>query len=349
VPLTPLKVALVGCGRMGAFTRPELRESLPPGWLPLNHAEAIIATPGLRLDSVCDSAPENLERACSTFKVRGYADFARQIGERLPDIVSIATRTTGRGEIIGEAIRHGVRGLHCEKPLANNMRQCRAILSAIAARDIKFTYGTTRRFMDIYRLGRSLVQQGEIGALTQIEVQFGRTLLLWNHPHSIDLLLFFSGRRNVRRVQARITLPTPAEGDLVIEDDPFVEDATIEFDDGVIGRLSPVAGLHVVLAGTRGTLQIGEDGRWLEICTKQGSARRLPANPTMSGTMRAFCELEQAIRTKGETPMDPRDVEAATAILLAIARSGLNGGTPLHPNELDQDFTVRGRFGANYA
>ena len=39
---------------------------------------------------------------------------------------------------------------------------------------------------------RDIVVSGEIGDMVEICIEHGRTMLLWNHPHSVDLLIFFA-------------------------------------------------------------------------------------------------------------------------------------------------------------
>ena len=348
-PKRPLRVALVGCGRIGSFTRPELRRSLSPGWLPLNHAEAIGSTPGLQLDSICDINAEHLERARLTLNVPAYSDYYRQIAETKPDIVSIATRTNIRSKIIDWSLTHGVRGIHCEKPISNNMGDCKKIISAIAERDTKLTYGTTRRFMDIFRLAHAMVRSGEIGKLVDVEVQLGRTLLLWNHPHSVDLFLYFAGDVNVSRVQGRCTFREAPQNDLFIDDDPIVEEASVEFDTGVTGHLSSKSGINVILTGTSGVLRVGDDGRWLEIKKGNAFAKRVETNVSMSGTVRAFSELGTAVRHGNAISIQPHEIEVGMAILLSIAKSALRDGDPVSPNMIEDNFSITGRFGDNYA
>src|SRR5262245_32320722 len=113
----PLRAAVIGCGRIGSRTLPELASLLPPGWLPLSHADATRCVPGLRLDALCDTNPENLKRAQQDHGVaRGYSDLQALLNEIEPEILSIATRTAGRCDIIEQASRSGVRGIHLEKP-----------------------------------------------------------------------------------------------------------------------------------------------------------------------------------------------------------------------------------------
>jgi hypothetical protein len=164
----------------------------------------------------------------------------------------------------------------------------------------------------------------------------------------VDLLLFFSGQYGIHQVQGQITLPAARQSDLVIEDDPIVEEATITFDNGLTGRLSRAGGLHVVLTGTLGTLRIEDDGRSLKLCKHGGQEKHIEVQPVMSGTVRAFHELENAVRVGGHCSIGPQDIEVGMAILLSIAKSGIRECRPLNLNSLEDEFTVRGRFGTNY-
>ena len=49
-PADKLRVALVGCGKMGAQPSSRIEAVLPPGWLPLSHAESITSLPDLASD-----------------------------------------------------------------------------------------------------------------------------------------------------------------------------------------------------------------------------------------------------------------------------------------------------------
>jgi scyllo-inositol 2-dehydrogenase (NAD+) len=88
---------LIGCGRMGCFTSEKLRQNLPDGWLPLNHADAIRSVNGLSLDSICDVNESMLSEAGERLQVsKRYTSYQDLITEAKPDMISIATRTKSR-------------------------------------------------------------------------------------------------------------------------------------------------------------------------------------------------------------------------------------------------------------
>jgi predicted dehydrogenase len=342
MPPERLRTAIVGCGRIGTRTRPELAAVLPPGWLPLSHADAIRSVPGLDLAALCDTSPENLKRAAEAFGIRRtYADARALLKELRPEILSIATRTPGRCDLIVDACRNGVKGMHVEKPISTNLQDCERALQAAADGRVALSYGTTRRYMEIYIQARDLLRNGEIGDLLEVQIQMGRTTLLWNHPHSIDLMLFFSGARDVEAVEARCAIRDGAADSNQVDDDPVVESASVRFSNGVLGVIGTVEGSDVVLAGTRGTLRVVGDGARIDLPT-----RKIDALPGTSGTARAFMSLESCIRDGAAPPISPGDILLGQKILLGIALSGLRGGTRTPLSELNPGFTVTGRSGS---
>ncbi|HLY08069.1 MAG TPA: Gfo/Idh/MocA family oxidoreductase [Planctomycetota bacterium] len=353
----PLRTAVVGCGRIGTWSRPEHAKALPPGWIPLSHADAIRSVPGLSLVALCDSNADNLGRALEAYPgTRPFSDYRALIDDVRPDILSIATRTAGRCDIIEYAARHGVRGIHLEKPISTNLADCTRALSAASAAGVQLSYGTTRRFMDIYAKARDLLASGEIGTLVEVQVQMGRNSLLWSHPHSVDLLIFYSGTSDVDVVHASSPVHPASWAPGLIDDDPVVEHALVRFKNGITGSISSAGGYNVLLCGTEGNLCIGGNGGWIDLRKKSApedlyflDSRRVHVDPTASGTARAFHRLESAVRTGGPPPMPPEEIAANQRILIAMAASALDGGRPIAPAEVDPRFTVTGRFGDKYA
>ena len=352
-----LRVALVGCGRIGALTPPHVRAACPPGWLPLNHAEAITTTPGLELVAVCDTDATRAEATAKEFGAsQWFTDYRKLIEEVRPDLLSIATRTAGRCDIIEFAAAHGVRGIHAEKPIGRSRAECQRALRAVAAHGVKLSYGTTRRYMDSYREAKRLFGEGSFGALQQTTLEFGHSALLWTHPHSIDLAVFFSGAREVEFVQATCAIPPEAIAGHVVDADPKVDNAFIQFTNGVRATLTCAGGLHTHLAGEHGILTVGADGSWLESNRKATPDAAYPLTherwqplATSSGTQRAFSELASTVRTDGALGITTDEIALGCDIIFAIVWSSLQGGRRVKLAEVPADLTISGRSGALFA
>lgn len=352
-----LRVALVGCGRIGAHTPPHVRASCPPGWLPLNHAEAITTAPGLDLVAVCDTDAARAEATAKEFgAAHWFTDYRKLIEEVRPELLSIATRTAGRCDIVEFAAAHGVRGIHAEKPLGRSREECGRALRSVAERGVKLSYGTTRRYMDAYREAKRLFAEGSFGALQQITLDFGHSALLWTHPHSVDLAVFFSGAREVEFVQATCAIPPEAVQGRVVDADPKIENAFIQFANGVRATLTCAGGLHAHLAGEHGKLTVGADGSWLETNRKATpdaayplDRERLQPPASISGTQRAFAELAAAVRGQGTLGITPEEIALGCDLLFAIVWSSLQVGRRVSLAEVPADLTVTGRSGALFA
>ena len=334
-----------------------MRAACPPGWLPLNHAEAILATPGLQLVAVCDTEAARAEATAKELGVsRWFTDYRKLIEEIQPALLSVATRTEGRCDIIEFAATHGVKGIHAEKPLGRSRAECQRALRSVKEHGVQLSYGTTRRYMDAYREALRRFAAGSYGTLQQITLDFGRSALLWTHPHSVDLAVFFSGAREVEFVQATCAIPPEAVQGQVVDADPKVENAFIQFANGVRATLTCAGGLHAHLAGEHGTLTVGADGSWLETNRKATAdaayplahERWLPA-AAMSGTQRAFADLAAAVRSGDPLGITPEEISLGCDLLFAIVWSSLRGGQRVSLAEIPADLTVTGRAGALFA
>lgn len=354
----PVSSALIGCGRIGAQTSDELRARLPNGWLPLSHAEAMQSVPQVDLRALCDKNPANLESTGKKFGIDAlFTDHKEMLESVKPALVSIATRTPDRPQLILDSIEGGVSAMHIEKPIARCLRDCNDLLLRLREKRIHVTYGTSRRYMRIYRQVKEIVQSGEIGDLQEIAIDHGASMLLWAHPHSVDLLLYFAGTVEVKHVSAQCQIPEDAvQGDLV-DTDPIVENAYIKFADGVKGLITSMGGMNTRIAGTKGVVEIVGDGSYIVLHRQQHTNTHLflkeskqNAETDLSGTQQAFTELAQAHLGKRPVPgIRYEEIAAGLNLLLAITLSALRGGVKVMPSEVEQDFTVTGRSGDLYA
>lgn len=349
-----LRVAIIGCGRMGAFTPPEVRAALPPGWWPLNHADAAKSIPGLRLVAFCDSDLGRAESAATRHGGVPYQDHHAMLEEQRPDIVTIATRTEGREAIILAAVEAGVRAIHSEKPFCRNLREGGSAEAAIAERAVAFSYGATRRYMPAYRTARDIVRSGRLGALQQIQVHLGAGAIQWTHPHSVDLALFFSGDVAPYAVQASFRGEIVCADD-VVDSDPVLEMGLMRFA-SCSALITTAPGSDVVLACEQGTISILGDGERIEIRRMSrerrgylGEPETEIVRPEFSGLQVALIELRDALR-EGKLPSGNAKLALlGQRALFALVLSAIRGGAQLSPAEVPSDFTVTGRSGNLYA
>lgn len=344
-PSARLKSAIIGCGRIGVADSARLAHIAHSSMLPVSHAECMIAA-GLEVKGFCDAAIQKARDACSAYRVGlPYDDAAIMLKELQPDIVSLATRTDGRSDLVRLLAQQGVRGIYAEKPFSRSLAECDAALDAITASGARLVLGTTRRYTRLYRRAREVAD--ELGSLREVRIELAPgSPLMWTVPHSIDLLIALSRCASVDQVQA-ICHVTHREGHLV-DCDPVVETAAIRFNNGVTGTLQTGAEFKVILICEHGEVLALEKRPLLRI-TRAGKTIEELIDDTMSGGTRAFVELGDAIARDAAMPISHKEVWLNQALLSAIAWSGMMGGGVVRLDEVPASLTITGRTGNLYA
>jgi len=352
---TPLRAAIVGCGRIGANTAERLRETLPSVWFPYSHLDALREVAGVELVAVCDQNEAAGRIAADTYGAsRCYGDGLRMIDEVRPDILLIATRTEGRARLIEHAAEKGVGGVHFEKPLAHSVMECRYALVAAEAAGMKLSYGAVRRCMDVPRRVKEGIDAEELGVLRQIVIECGRVELLWSHPHHFDLITFFAGLGEVEAIQARMSYELAAWKGKVLDADPLVEGLAIQFGGGVCATILATGAGVVRVICEKGEYVIGGNTSWLVIHERGSGMEWRQPRPvsvpfTMSGRQRALMELAAAVRGEATTCYTAADILRSNQLGLASAWSAVNEGRVVGIAEVPDDFVVTGRKGDLFA
>lgn len=354
-----MEAAVIGCGRMGAFTSDAVRRFAPPCWLPLAHAEAIKGASGLELTALCDPDGEQLARAARCYGVtRTYSDHRALLAEKTPDLVGIATRTWGRADIIEDCYAAGVRAFHIEKPICNSVAELDRLTAVFAHDDVFVTLGAVRRHFAIYREAIARATSGRFGEMVDARVDLGEGALFWTHPHSVDLILLAAGPREVARVQAQLGV-VDRRPDAIVND-PIVLGATIWFDDGFAGHIGRAPGADFHLACQSGRFAVLNDGHtlWQAEIVGDDPYPRLAEVPFTEdgqpqGARGPILQLAACLRGDPAARWDnaqlKRDILRGQRVLFAMVQSHLAGGCPIGLDAVDPDLVVEGRTGTFHA
>lgn len=354
--------AVIGCGRMGAFTSDSVRRFAPPFWFPLSHVEAIKSHPRLDLRALADLDATMLERAAAAHNVAAvYTDSSELLDAVRPRLVGIATRTTGRAGLISQAVASGTRALHIEKPLCNSVRELATLHAILDRADIFVTYGAIRRFLSVYRQARDLADSGIYGALREIRVNLGAAPLFWTHPHSIDLILFAAGGRHVSGVQAHFADVVYAASRTDIESDPRIVAATIYFDGGVAGHITQALGADFVLSCADAEITVRADGNAIDIYAARngeayptlapldGTAAQFGAGGTLAPVSQLVACLDGSTAAIDDNSIVKGDILKGQQIAFAMLQSHLEGSRIVNPEAIDGSIFIHARTGGRPA
>ena len=112
-----MKVAVIGCGRIGA-----LLEDDPLRYHPCTHLGAWMATSDVEVVGACDLKEDRLLYCRERFGVKKlYTDYRQMLAVERPDIVSIASDTETHAEILAACVEAGVKGVFLEKPVEHGV------------------------------------------------------------------------------------------------------------------------------------------------------------------------------------------------------------------------------------
>ena len=351
-----LKAAVIGLGRMGAEPSSRFEGKIPNGWLPVSHVEAIKSINNLELISISDVNKERLEKMSRLYNITNlFTDYKEIIDADEIDFLSIATRTEGRCDIIRYAAQKGVKIIYLEKPISRGISECKSTLQIAKENGVFLGYGVNRRYHHAYRKAKEIIKSGELGELIEINVEAGRANLFWSHPHSADLILFFSESTDIDFIQGTCSFQNDykPKNDLFIDDDPIIENTFIAFKNGIKGTINLTGGLNVRLACSKGILTIYGDGSYIEL--KKGNIyytlHEVIKNEEImeSATVFAFRNLIDSYLYNTPPLIEYKEIETGMYILIGTLYSSLSKGRRVEISEIPENLTVTGRSGNLFA
>lgn len=249
------RVALIGCGGIARM-----------------HASSVDDMDEAALVAISDIRPEAMTQFGTAYGITEtarYADYREMLSATKPDIVIVATRADSHAEISIAAMRAGAHVL-CEKPIAVDLAEADAMISASEQTGRKLATNTQRHTDPVYLFAKQLIRDGFIGSLRTIRSEcktYPAAIGMMNiGAHLFDASSLFGGP--ARWVSSSLTM---ADGRSVQRQDVTTGDrdvglaigevgtVAIGYDNTVVGISEYWEGIATYgfeLAGTDGALQI---------------------------------------------------------------------------------------------
>lgn len=308
----PIKIVLVGCGQMGQ-----------------HQAKILAGISEFQLTAVADINPANAQAAAAIAAAKPYSDFHEMLVEQRPDAVAICTPNDSHAAYTLTAAQFpGVRGIYCEKPMATNLADARAMVAACRERKIPLVINHQRRIGADLTEARRLIQEGILGPIALIRGQCAGDLLS-DGTHLMDSMMFLAGEEPIEWVLGQIHRVGDARRfGHVVESGAL---AVVHFASGLRGELlcgdirdpnSPYHDLQIFGASgrlwRRGDkwpnlfLQPARDGRWQSVPM---------AEPKESAIHDGYRRFAEAIRDGPPHPMNGEIALRGFEALMAIYES----------------------------
>ncbi len=250
-------VAQAGCGRRG--------EVHLDSWLGNSDRFTVKA--------VCDIDVEKARRvaAARSLEVAVYEDADRMLAEVKPDVFCFSTLPHVRLSLVELAVKHKVRALVFEKPMATSLSEAYRITELCRQHGILAVVSHQQKYLTSFAQLKAVLDAGGVGDIRRIEASC-QGWLSAQGTHFVDYILWAAGGRRAKWVVGHV------HGRELLSDDhpsPNYALGQIGFENGVraliqLGRLSPAhmpkenfwADNRLTVHGTHGYVWCDSDGRW---------------------------------------------------------------------------------------
>ena len=333
----PLRLALVGCGRLGTEV-----------FLPL-----LTSLPAAELTAVADTDPAARERVAKCGgAIRALDDWRRLLDPPRPDAVVIALPSTMHAETASAMLDHGI-AVYIEKPMATTAEGARAVLDAHRRAGLTAMMGFNYRANPLYEALGTRLRAGVVGQIRAVHMVFatsrrategwrsspGGGVLLDLASHHVDLVRFLTGQE-IREVIA-VTRANRTAEDCAVVSLRLAGDVLVSamFASGTVDED------RVDVFGDRGGLGVDRyrslapsargpavPGRLASVAAMLRSLPHLPSlvrklgEPWQEPSFRiALTRFVNAARVGQPAAPDPRDGWASLAAVLAAKESAATG------------------------
>jgi predicted dehydrogenase len=245
------------------------------GFFAQNHLHAWAEMPEVELVATCDIDADAAQAAARTYGGTPYTDAAELLEREELDFVDIATTPPTHRMMVELAAEAGVPAI-CQKPLAWDMQDAKAMVTAMASRSLPFMVHENFRFQYPMRRVKEVIDSGAIGRPFFARISFRSDFDVYaNQPwckdaermiiadvsvHQFDLTRFFLGEPT-RLFTEAIRVNPEIRGEDVATILLQLPDATCIVDTSYESRSdhSTYPQTFVMIEGTEGTVTLGPD------------------------------------------------------------------------------------------
>ena len=175
--MTRYRTVLVGCGFRGAM-----------------HARGILAHPErFHLTAVCDLDRERLTSFAAEFDIAStYTEADAMLAAEKPEVLCFATMPDMRLPLVELGVKHGVKAIALEKPMALSLREAKQMVEQCAAAGVKLIVCHQWRYSRLWQRTYDLVHGGEIGDVHTIHASSCPSMLRVG-THLVDYMFWLNG------------------------------------------------------------------------------------------------------------------------------------------------------------
>lgn len=169
-----------------------------------NQARILKEHPDYDLVAVCDLVRDVAEAAAGDLGLRAYDDLDAMMQAEQPAVVAIPTTSAAHAPLTLKVAPYpSVRGIYCEKPMATNMKDARAMNQACKDHGVLLVINHQRRIGPDLIKAKELIDNGAIGDVRVVRGCCAGDFLSGG-THVADSLLFLVGDPAVEWVVGQV-------------------------------------------------------------------------------------------------------------------------------------------------
>ena len=181
-----LKVALIGCGRMGYSWDKDTS-----GYDSRSHFSAIMQSQDFELVSIAEKNLQTREEITSNHGIPSFSNYRKMLlSMKKLDLVVVATPDETHSEILMNLLPLKPRCVFAEKPLAIGLKKSTMIAKAYRSSGIDLIINFSRRFLPEFETLRKKILSQYFGKPLSMTVQFSGSVQ-HNGIHFLDLANWF--------------------------------------------------------------------------------------------------------------------------------------------------------------
>ncbi len=171
-------VALLGCGPRGR-----------------DHAEAFLKNSDrFNLVALCDKDRERLQSVSSILNIsKTYTNAEDMLSSEKPDVFCFATQPHVRFDLVELGVKHGVKAIAYEKPMATSLAEAQRIHDLCKEAQVKTIVSHQHKYGSHWRKVKELIDSGEIGKVHTIHATSKGWFLQYG-THLMDYMMWLNGK-----------------------------------------------------------------------------------------------------------------------------------------------------------
>ncbi len=325
-----LRVAVIGCGRMGQ-----------------EYLKAYTTYPDTQVVALVDPQPDRLKAVGERFGVKAlFSNPDKLLSEIVPDVAAVVTPVKYLKYAVIACAQAGVKGISTEKPIAATLAEADAMVDECARRGVVFAGGNLQRAMNEVQEAARRLHAGEFGELAGAAIHaFGGEISGGGCQHISVLRLFTQAE-----VEEVLAWGSPSEVLTQDHDTGLAINGVFSLSNGlecqVFGTATPYRGVDV---WTHQNALLRWDWAPPQIYSgydPTGTRRLLDTQYPpyqwsefgyLTGSIRSFLA---ALKGEGKPWITGRDLRQALEVAIACQRSARLGNVPVHLPLEDRSLTL---------